>query len=209
MQTLYEVRANHPIAKRIDETRLTAQEKNDLVAELEKAGYEFKDIDVQSHNYYEDGDEIVITKRDYDNGSDRGRELIRYMNSNEKLDLRSFLANLQPDEVIMIGKISSQRMNRFMGQLVIEWKGQGLKEDWKTTNTHWLENTIDGMGLRFIHPEFEQLSIMNCEDKYLHERELVIKTYALQNGLPEKESEFLIGIVESAMSKHGIVFYQP
>lgn len=206
MQTLYEVRANHPIAKRVDELRLTAQEKNDLVAELERAGYEFKDIDVKSHNYYEDGDTITITKSDYENGSDRGRELIRYML--EEKWLESLLEG-DGNAVLLYGEISSKRMDRFMGQLVIDWKSPGMNEDWKTTNTHWLENNIDGMGFHFIQPEFDELPILNCPDEYLHERELVIKAYALQNGLPEEESKFLISIVESAMSKHGIVFYRP
>ena len=200
MKTLYEVTAKHGKS-----SSLTAQEKNDLVAELEKAEYEFKDIDVKSHNYYEDGDEILITKEIYDNGSDRGRELIRSMFGTDTFikDVGCNFDQLFPFK----GIISSQRMDRFMGQLVIEWQGTILKG--RKTNTHWLENTIDGMGIRFIHPEFEEISIMNCEDKYLTERELVVKTYALQNGLPEEESKFLIGIVQSAMSKHGIVFYRP
>lgn len=199
MQTLYDVRANHPVARRIDELRLTAQEKNDLVAELEQAGYEFKDIDVKSHNYYEDGDTITITKEIYDNGSDRSREILRSMyHDNFNYFDRPFS---------ITGKISFKRLDRFMGQLVIEWEGTILKG--RETNTYWLENSADGMGLHFIHPEIETLDIMNCPDKYLTERELVIKTYALQNGLPEEESKFLIGIVESAMSKHGIVFYRP
>lgn len=198
MQTLYNVTAKHPV---VDELRLTAQEKNDLLAELEKAGYEFKDVDVKSHNYYEEGDTITITKEVYDNGSDRSREMLRYMYS-ERFNFNYF------DRPFSItGKISFERLDRFMGQLVITWDETILKD--RKTNTHWLENKIDGMGLHFIHPEIEQLDIMNCEDKYLHERELVIKAYALQNGLGEEESKFLIGIVESAMSKHGIVFYRP
>lgn len=205
MKTLYDVTANHPVAKRIDELRLTEVDKNDLVAELIQAGYEVVDIDVKGYNCYEEGDEILITKEIYDNGSDRGRELIRSMFGTDKFikDVGCNFDQLLPFK----GTISAERMDRFMGQLVIEWQGTILKG--RKTNTHWLENKIDGMGLHFIHPEFEEISIMNCEDKYLTERELVVKTYALQNGLPEEESKFLIGIVQSAMSKHGIVFYRP
>jgi hypothetical protein len=197
MQTLFEVQGNHPVLKRVDEHRLTEVEKNDLVAELKKSGYE--EPTVFPKIYLEDGDSIYITKKMYDLACTKAKENIYYMfdGSRGKFD----------KPFPFIGKISAKRFDRFMGRLIITW--EGAKEGLEVTNTHWLADPIEGLGLLFIQPEFEELSIMNCNTEWLTEKELVIKEYALQNGLPEKESRFLIDIVESAMGKHGIVFYRP
>ena len=176
MQTLYDVTANHPVARRIDEYRLTAQEKNDLVAELEQAGYEFKDIDVKSHNYYEDGNEILITKEQYDNAPDIFKEQVNYMFKHE---IKAGTVCLhQKINFPLKGKISSERNDRFMGQLIITWEDIPEENHMKITNVYWLSHKVNGIGFKFLEPEFEKLSIMNCPDKYLHERELVIKAYA-------------------------------
>jgi hypothetical protein len=148
MKTLYDVTANHPVAKRIDELRLTAQEKNDLVAELEQAGYE-PEINVEAHNYYEDGDEILITEEMYDSASKSFKEQVDYM-----------FEGVFP----LKGKISSERQDRCMGQLVITWENLSDKWGMKTTNVYWLSHKTNGIGFRFIEPEYEELSIMNCPD---------------------------------------------
>lgn len=208
MKTLYDVTANHPVGKRIDEHRLTAQEKNDLVAELEKAGYEFKDIDVKSHNYYEDGDEILITKEQYDSAPDIFKEQVNYMFKKCRTEMlrKKTRASLR---FPLKGKISSERNDRFMGQLIITWENIPEENHMKITNVYWLSHKSNGIGFKFIEPEFEKLSIMNCPEKYLHETELVLKTYALQNKLSEKLARTVIARIQSAMGKHGIVFYRP
>jgi hypothetical protein len=207
MKTLYEVHGNHPVAKRIDEYRLTEVDKNDIVAELDEAGYD--DVHVDSHEYYEDGDEIVITHDTYMakmGNDDEAYRLIGYI-----LEQKAKNHNVSILKRVLFplkAKLKALRLDRTMGQLVAEW---GIGEDkdgcdpWKTTNVYHLEK----LGLKFIHPEFDEIPLMNADDKWLTERELVVKTYALQNGLPEKEAEFLVSIVESAMGKHGIVFYRP
>lgn len=209
MKTLYDVRADHPIGKRIDELRLTAQEKNDLVAELETAGYEFKDIAVESHNYYEAGDEIKITAQDMirlmenDEFYRTINHIIEQKAKNKGLDLvTTSKDNLFP----LTGTLKSMRVNRTFGHLIIEWDiGDDPDGMWKQTNVYFMEK----MGYRFIQPEFDEIPLIQANDDILHEHELVIKHYALQNKISVEEAKEAIGKVTSAMGVNGIVFYRP
>ena len=84
MQNLYDVHADHPVLRRIDEIGLTPVEKNDLVAELKVANYE--NIKTIYMPYFEDGDEIEITSFMYQNLTEEQDE------ANPKSKLRNFFS---------------------------------------------------------------------------------------------------------------------
>jgi len=208
MKTLYNVQANHPIGKRIDEYKLTFEEKNDLIGELVKAGYEFGDITVTSNNYYEAGDEIEITAQDMKRlmVNDEFYRTINYIieqkAKNKGLDFRANKEILFP----LKGTLKPMRVNREFGHLIIEWDiGDNPESMWRQTNVYFMEK----MGYKFIQPEFDEIPIMQANDDILHEYELVLKYYALQNEIPIEEAKEVISKVQSAMGANGIVFYRP
>jgi hypothetical protein len=193
MQTLFEVHGDHTISKRIDEYRMTEIESNDLMAEL--AGHGYENLMRYSDLFLEDGDTVFITGKMYDDASKMAKEQVDYMFK-------------KPFPIK--GKVKTERVNRFSGQLIIEW--ENMSDDWgagNTTNTQWLSHEDHGFEIRFIQPELEELEIINCADKYLFESELVEKYYALQNRISIEEAQEVINKVQSAMSRSQIVFYRP
>lgn len=195
MQTLFEVHSDHPIAKRVDEYQLTKVESNDLMAELEKSGYD--NIKRSASIFLEEGDTVIITESMVQAANKVAKEQIDYM--------------FNGDFPIQ-GKLTSERTNRFCGHLIVDWETPMSHEwgiDTHTTNTYWLSNKDNGFGLKFIQPEFEELPTINCPDKYLFEAELVEKYYALQNNISIEEAEKAIERVQSAMAKSEIIFYRP
>lgn len=194
MQNLFEVHGDHPTLRRVDEYRMIEVESNDLMAEL--AGHGYENLMRYSDTFYEEGDEILITEKMYDDSCDMAKEQVDYM-FKKQFPIK--------------GVVKTERINRCFGDLIVEW--ENMSDDWgsgnTTTNTHWLSHEEHGFKMNFIQPEFEELEIMNCPDKYLHEDELVVKYYALQNKLSEKLAISAIARVQSAMGENGIVFYRP
>jgi len=193
MQNLFEVHGDHPTLKRADEYKLTEVESNDLMAEL--AGFGYENLMRYQDTFFEEGDEILITEKMYNDADKFTKETIDYMFTKQ---------------FPIKGKVTSERINRFCGDLVIEW--ENVSEEWgssNTTNTNWLSNKDHGFGMSFIQPIFDELEIITCPDKYLHEDEMVVKYYALQNKLSEKLAISAIARVQSAMGEKGIVFYRP
>lgn len=214
MQTLYDVRANHPVAKRIDEFRLTKVEMNDLVAELRSAGYLDENIDIDSNTYYEDGDEIEITAKFVIDNSEKGDffRLMTYISEQKAkntTDVSEDPLFIDKDSMFPLkGTLKNLRLDRCFAHLIVSWdigNNPDGSDFWQETNVNALENA----GFKFIQPDFDVIPIMNADDNLLHEDELVVKYYALQNKISVEEAEEAINKVRSAMGKHGIVFYRP
>lgn len=215
MQTLFNVDACHPVAKRVIEYKLTEVEKNDLLAELTEAGYE--DIEVRHHDYYEDGDEITITKEFViansefviANSEDEFFRMMTYIAEEKAKNQGIDMLDINKDAMFpLTGKIKALRMNRTFGHLIITWdigESHDGCDRFKETNVYFLEK----VGLRFIQPEFEAIPILNADDNLLYEDELVTKHYALQNELTIEDAQAVLDKVRSAMAVHGIVFYRP
>ena len=209
MQKLYKVDACHPVAKRIIESKLTEVERNDLVAELTEAGYE--DIQVTENVYYKDGDTIEITRQFImDNmKNDEFFRLIEYIVEQKAKNLGVDLLDVGKDALLPLkGTLKNLRINRTFGHVIVSWD---IGDDpdgcdrWQQTNVHALEK----VGFKFLQPDFEDIPIMNADDNLLHEDELVVKYYALQNEISIEDAEAVISKVRSAMGKNGIVFYRP
>lgn len=214
MQTLYDVRANHPVAKRVDELKLTEVDMNDLVAELRSAGYLDEDIDIDSNTYFEDGDIIYITAKFVIDNSEKGDffRLMTYISEQKAkntTDMSEDPLFIDKDSMFPLkGTLKNLRLDRSFAHLIVSWDiGDPVDgiDQWQQTNVHALEQ----VGFKFIQPNFETIPIMNADDNLLHEDELVVKYYALQNKISIEEAEEAIDKVRSAMGKHGIVFYRP
>jgi hypothetical protein len=63
--------------------------------------------------------------------------------------------------------------------------------------------------VKISQPKFTILEIAYCPDKYLSEKEKVIKELMLDNNITEKEAKEMLDPVLNVMDKHGIVFYIP
>jgi hypothetical protein len=215
MQNLYDVHADHPIAKRIDEIGLTPVERNDLVAELKEANYE--NIKVTYKPHFEDGDEIEITSSMYESltADQRDAKSIIHHILQRKAKLIGlptplFRHEIEGEEAMVYRffplkvTLRATREDRYMVYLQGEWEiGNGNTH---TTNIYGLRN----MGwFGFIEPESEEIPLMNANDDILYEHELVVKYYALQNEVSEEVAQGAIDKVQSAMSANGIVFYRP
>lgn len=215
MQWLYDVHGDHPVLKRVDELQLTEVEKNDLVAELKKLNYD--NIELNKDIYFEAGDEIVIPSQAFEDNKDDDAERLLFsvmMDKASNLGMHdlgddvgydpkklkeAYVYQLMPLKV----SLKAGRMDRKRVYLQAEWDiGNG---DTKPTNIYALRN----MGYKFIEPESEEIPLMNADDDILYEHELVVKYYALQNKLSEKEAQKQIDLVQSAMGHSGIVFYRP
>ena len=212
MKHLWEVKADHPIAKRVDEYALMETEKNDLVAELESMGYENIEANVFPH--FEDGDTLEIGSSSIQSchENDDAKNLLNHILyiKGEELGLISEIRYHEKIEDDLIYKIcplkltiKATRTDRFRTFLQAEWETGNGKTF--TTNIYGLRK----MGFRFLEPESEEIPLMNASDEILYEHELVVKYYALQNTISEEEAQKVIDKVQSAMAKNGIVFYRP
>jgi len=214
MQNLYDVHADHPVLKRIDEIGLTPVEKNDLVAELEEANYEnIKVVTYKPH--FEDGDEITITSFMYQDEklNEESKRLLQLI-LQRKAEVIGLPIPLLPHEL----ENEDAMVYRFFPLKVTlratraDRKRVFLQGEWQTGNGTTQNTNIYGlrkMGFNFIDPESEEIPLMNSDDDILYEHELVVKHYALQNKVSEEEAQVVIDKVQSAMNHNGIVFYRP
>jgi hypothetical protein len=180
MQNLYDVHADHPVLRRIDEIGLTPVEKNDLVAELEEANYE--NIKVTFMPHFEDGDEIDITSFMYQELTEEQSEaknlLISVLQRKAEvigLPTPLFSHELENEESIVYRffplkvTLRATRADR---------KRVYLQGEWQTGNGTTCKTNIYGlrkMGFKFKEPESTEISLMNANDDILYEHELVVK----------------------------------
>ena len=162
MKWLFEVHADHPSLKRVDELQLTEVEKNDFVAELKDAGYE--NIKAEKDLHFEAGDEIEITSFMYeDTFSDEAKNLIWGILVQKAANCNLDLKGLTPDKVDekmtcnlfpLRLKLVSERIDRYRVVLFAEWIISDInatKQIKCTTNIYGLRK----LGLKFIDPECE------------------------------------------------------
>jgi hypothetical protein len=97
----------------------------------------------------------------------------------------------------------ASRQNRTFG--VLAFKVQGSQQEYNC-------ETLRSAGFIFEEPTFPELSLKECPEDYLDDRELVLKGLLEIHdweGWVEKDAEEALKEVEEAMSKYGIVFYRP
>jgi hypothetical protein len=129
---------------------------------------------------YKDGDEIVITEE-----------------VNKKLAERSL--HLEADfPVGLRGKCYTRRFDRQTGWLCIKWESGN-----KTSVT-----IFQTAGLKFEHPDIEELDLMECPKELLSPKELVTRGLR-EMGYDKWTVEDMLHDIEHVMNDNDIVFYIP
>lgn len=148
---------------------------------------------------YREGDEIVITEEMLAAVEEKDRALLnaRLSDSVSWRD-KTFRERFPPGTK---GICYANRINRTMGLLCIRWNGPNGQRE---TNVHLMEKA----GLKFEHPEFEELSLMDCDEALLGPEELVEKGMRLA-GMSEAEANDILEKVEAGMNRYDVVFYIP
>lgn len=161
---------------------------------------------------FEEGDEIIITKNDFNGMPDDNDSYNHHPRKKLTIDERK-LANAKRSirhifgkepAFPLKGKLESLRINRTYGHLVVKWENP-VDEQWNATNTIFLED----MGYEFNQPEFEVLPILECSDQQLGTHETIVKHMMIENNWSEHACESYLKPVMEAMSKADAVFYQP
>lgn len=182
----YSLDAVHPINRRVIKHNLSFDEVTDLMKELLDNGYDQKAMKLET--FYEEGDRVEIPHGLlWDN--DDGEFLLRH--------LQNFPIK---------GTIKKERFDRTINVLCIKWDEKHIKdESWGSMSIHVLQK----LGFKFIPPENEEVSILECEEKYLSAEEIVLKYLMIDNDWTQTEAEEYLKPVEKAMNKAHAVFYQP
>lgn len=210
MKKFYKIDAVHDILKRVIETNLNDRQMVKLYKELQNAGYEDKNIDVEViREIYEEGDTIMITKemfdalteeKDIDRSKDGWIEL--HKEAEAKQTIRYIFG--ENPHFPVTGTLQRFRTMRDHEHLVVKW--HNCKDNnWNGTNVYFLEN----MGFEFKQPKTKVIPIDESPDDMLSEYDIVIKYMMLENSWSEKACETYLKPVLKAMNKAGAVFYRP
>lgn len=210
MLKIYKIDAVHDILKRVIETNLKPDQMTRLYKELQNAGYEDKNIDVEVvKELLEEGDTIKITKKMFDDLPEEkriNRTEDGWIELHKKAEAKQTIRYIFGDEpkFPIFGTIERFRTMRDHEHLIVKWEN-AKDEEWNGTNVHFLEN----MGFEFIQPKTKVIPIDESPDDMLCDHDLVIKYMMLENGWSEKACETYLKPVLNAMKRAEAVFYRP
>jgi hypothetical protein len=203
----YKIDAVHPVAKRVIKSNLNGNEMVELYKELQNAGYEDKNIILETTKIvYEVGDIIQVPGEIYDSIPDNINELEFHTCKDRKLiESKRILKNIFGEKPkTMTGILKAKRLDRSRGQIIVEWHNVD-NDEWKMTNVYFLEQ----FGFEFKEPDFNKISIIESDESLLSEYELIIKHMMIDNHWTEQEVYAYMEPVKKAMGKAEAVFYRP
>lgn len=213
MYKLYKIDAVHDILKRVIKSNLDDLEMVNLYKELQNAGYEDKNIDLQvTKKIHQEGDIISINRELFDKLPDYDS-----MNQKQKFDLsienrkladaRMTIKHIYGDnpQFPLKAELQPLRLGNDNGHLIAVWMNIPFSCPLKHTNVHWLED----LGFEFEQPTFETIPLEKCDDDLLSEHELIVKYMMNDNNWTKEQVDEYLKPVCDAMKKVGAVFYQP
>jgi hypothetical protein len=209
----YKIDAVHDILKRVIKVGLTEKEANELHLELSENGYENDNIEVDIHEViYEVGDQISVdeqmfndlpTTEQLDNIKGRNATVEELYQRDARETIR-FIFDGSP-KFPLTGTIEAKRIDNAHGQLIVKWDNVPDDNQWKKTNTYFLEY----MGFKFQEENFPFIPIEESDDDLLNDNNRLLKYLMKQNGLTQEEAELYLKPVYRAMEKAEVVFYRP
>ena len=212
MKKFYKIDAVHPMAKRVIKSNLNEKQMIKLYKDLQNAGYEDKDIILETvKEIYEEGDSIIITKEMFDALPEEKNYIDRDKDGWNKLSKKAEAKNSiryifgENPHFPVTGTLEKNRIDRQRELLVVKWHNVPATNETNKINIYFLEY----MGFEFKQPESKVIPISECPDDLLYTTELVIKYMMLENNWSEKAVETYLKPVREAMNKTGIVFYRP
>lgn len=208
MQKIYKIDAVHDILKRVIKTNLNPNKMVKLYKELQNAGYEDKNIDVEViKEIYEEGDSIMITQEMFDALPDEvDRDKPDWIEIHKKHEAKQTIRYIFGDEpkLPITGTLEKFRTMRDFEQLVVKWHN-AKDNNWNGTNVYFLEN----MGFEFKQPKVEVIPIAEASDDMLNDIDVVIKYLMENEGWSERACETYLKPIYRAMKVSGSVFYRP
>lgn len=209
MKTTYKIDACHPIFKRVIQSNLDEAAMEKLKNELLSAGYEDKDILVETTKIVlQDGDMVEVTpEMFFVLPDDPDKELEVATIADRKLaECKKSLKYIYGENPqAIIGSLYAHRLGRDHGQLCVKWHN-AKNEDWQHTNVYFLE----ALGFEFEQPEFDEIPLEECDDDLLGDTERVYKYLLIQNpSHTEASIDKYMEPLHKAMKEAGCVFYRP